>query len=135
MISFIEKYPKFYQLFRYGIVGVLNNLLGYALYLLITFFWLEPKLTITLLYPVGIAIAYYTHAKYSFAYQAGGMAVKIKFFMAYLVGYAINYLMLFVFSDKLNFSHQIVQAVAVFVVGGALFIMLKYLVFTVKIKV
>ncbi len=34
------------QVVRYGVVGVLNNLLGYLIYLLVTWLWLDPKIAL-----------------------------------------------------------------------------------------
>ena len=45
--------PALVQLARYGVVGVVTNLAGYLVYLFLTWFWLEPKLAVSILYPVG----------------------------------------------------------------------------------
>lgn len=119
----------FRQVIRYGVVGVLNNLLGYLIYLLITFFWLDPKVAVSILYPVGAATAYFGHSKYSFSYQGQGISPFFRYVVAHIVGYGVNILMLFILSDKLMFPHQAVQASAIFVVGGILFLMFKYFVF------
>ncbi len=50
------------QVARYGVVGVISNLLGYLLYLLVTWLWLEPKVAVTLMYPIGAVAAYFGHA-------------------------------------------------------------------------
>ena len=130
MLSYIKKYPKIYHLLRYGIVGVLNNLLAYAIYLLVTYFWLDPKLTITLLYPVGIAVAYFTHAKYSFTERSGGNWGIFRFLISYLFVYVVNIFMLNVLADRLGFPHQIVQIFAIIVISAILYLLLKYFVFT-----
>ena len=59
------------QFIRYGIVGLLSNLLGYMIYLLITWLGVDPKLTVTLFYPLAATIAYSGHAQYSFSYKGG----------------------------------------------------------------
>lgn len=117
------------QVIRYGVVGVLSNLLGYLIYLLITFFWLDPKVAVSILYPVGAATAYFGHSKYSFSYQGQGISPFLRYVAAHFVGYGVNILMLFMLSDKLMLPHQVVQASAIFVVGGILFLMFKYFVF------
>jgi len=92
-------------------------------------FWLDPKVAITILYPVGVAAAYCGHSKYSFSYQGNSNNALLRFSVAHLVGYRVNLLMLFILSDKLKLPHQAVQALAIFVIAGILFLMCKYFVF------
>lgn len=117
------------QVARYGVVGVLNNLLGYLIYLLVTWFWLDPKVAVTLLYPVGALTAYFGHAKYSFAYSGSTSNGVSRYVIAHLIGYSVNVLMLYVLSDRLLLPHQIIQAVAIVVVAGILFLLFRYFVF------
>lgn len=125
----MSKFPVIFQIIRFAIVGTLNNLLGYVVYLLLTYFWLEPKVAVSILYPVGVLVAYVSHAKYSFAHHGKHTGAIVRFFIAQFLGYGINLFMLYFFSDRLGFPHQIVQAFAIVVVGGALFLMLKFFVF------
>jgi putative flippase GtrA len=117
------------QIFRYGVVGVLNNLLGYGIYLLVTFFWLEPMVAISMLYPVGAITAYFGHSKYAFAYQGKHTYALVRYIIAHLIGYGVNFLMLYILWEKLKFPHQAVQAVAIVVVAGVLFLLFRYFVF------
>lgn len=117
------------QMMRYGIVGILNNLIGYLIYLALTWLWLEPKLAVTLLYPIGALTGYFGNAKYAFTYDGHFANGLLRYIIAHFVGYFVNIALIYVFSDKLLFPHQIVQAVAIFVVAGVLFILFKYFVF------
>lgn len=123
------KLPALYQLARYGIVGILNNLLGYLIYLIITFFLLDPKIAISLFYPIGAVTGYLGHMKYSFTYHGKNTNAWGRYFFTYLIGYVINLMMLWILSDIFHFPHQAVQALAIFIVAGVLFFMLKYFVF------
>jgi len=114
---------------RYGFVGVLNNLLGYLIYLLMTFLGVDPKIAITILYPVGATAAYFGHSKYSFSYRGRYTNALPRYILSHVVGYGVNFAMLFILSDKLKLPHQLVQASAIFVVAGVLFLMFKYFVF------
>jgi len=130
MNTLMLKFPALHQVIRYGVVGVLNNLFGYLIYLLVTFIWLDPKVAITIFYPLGAITAYFGHSKYSFARHVGNRVnTTIRFSLAYFVGYGVNFLMLLILADKLKYPHQLVQVVAIFVVAGFLFLMLKYFVF------
>lgn len=123
------KFPVLLQIIRYGVVGIINNLLGYFIYLFITFFWLDPKVAITLFYPIGALTAYFGHLKYSFSYQGRKVSSMFRYGFTYFIGYGINLMMLFILTDKLKFPHQVVQALAIPLVAAFLFIMLKYFVF------
>jgi putative flippase GtrA len=114
---------------RYGFVGAANNLAGYLIYLLITWLGVDPKIVITVLYPVGTLTAYFGHSRYSFSYRGWNTKAFMRYCVSYLVGYGVNFLMLSILSDKLGFPHQAVQALAVFIVAGIVFLMLKYFVF------
>ena len=117
------------QVIRYGVVGVINNTWGYLIYLLVTWLGLEPKLAITLLYPIGAVTAYFGHAKYSFAYRGKAVSGIWRFVIAQLTGYTVNVVTLHVFSDLLGFPHQLVQAASIFIVAGVLFVLFRYYVF------
>lgn len=123
------KFQSLKQLIRYGVVGLLNNLLGYLFYLFITFFWLDPKVVITIFYPLGAVTTYFGHLKYSFSYQGRSSHTLLRYALAYLIGYGANLMMLFIFSDQLKLPHQAVQALAIPLVAGGLFLMLKFFVF------
>lgn len=117
------------QVVRYGMVGVLNNLLGYLIYLLITWLWLDPKVAVTLMYPIGAVTAYFGHSRYSFAYSGRTSRGILRYAIAHLIGYGANIGMLYVFSDRLGFPHQLVQALAIVAVAGILYLMFRYFVF------
>ncbi|WP_341743791.1 GtrA family protein [Azonexus hydrophilus] len=117
------------QVVRYGVVGVLNNLLGYLIYLLVTWLWLDPKMAVTLMYPIGAVTAYFGHAKYSFAYIGRTSHGIARYTIAHLIGYGANISFLYLFSDRLGYPHQIVQAVAIVAVAGILYILFRYFVF------
>jgi putative flippase GtrA len=54
------------QFAKYGAVGLAANGIGYAVYLLVTWMWLDPKVAITLLYPFRAIIGYFGHANIAF---------------------------------------------------------------------
>jgi len=118
------------ELRKYGVVGIINNLLGYLIYLLLTWFWLDPKLVVTLMYPIGAVTAYFGHAKYSFPYNGSHMRGIARYIIVHLMGYATNVGMLYLFWNRLGYSHQLVQAGAIVVVAFMLFFLFRYFVFS-----
>jgi putative flippase GtrA len=117
------------QVVRYGVVGVLNNLLGYLIYLLITWLWLDPKVAVTLMYPIGAVTSYFGHARYSFAYSGRPSNGIARYAISHVIGYGANIGMIYVFSDRLGYPHQLVQAAAIVAVAGILYLLFRYFVF------
>jgi len=115
--------------FRYSVVGILNNLWGYFFYLFVTWMGLNPKLTVTILYPIAATTAYIAHSKYSFKYQGRRTSSQFRFIIAQFFGYIVNIMMLSILVERFGYPHQMVQAAAIFVVGGVLFILFRYYVF------
>lgn len=117
------------QLFRYGLVGVVTNLLGYLIYLLITFFGVEPKVLITFMYPLGAAIGFIGNRQWAFAHKGAAWKSIFRYCAAHFLGYLMNLSILFLFVDQLGYPHQWVQAVAIILVAGYLFVTFKFFVF------
>jgi putative flippase GtrA len=121
------------QLIRYGLVGVVSNTAIYFVYLLITYLGLEPKTAMTLVYIVGAIIGFIGNRKWTFAHRGDSSGAALRYVPAHLSGYLLNFLILFTFVDRLGFAHQWVQAVAIMIVAGFLFIVFKYFVFRERI--
>ncbi|WP_375227394.1 GtrA family protein [Roseobacter sp. S98] len=125
-----EKYKTLLnQLLRYAVVGVASNLAGYLLYLLVTYLWLPPKQAMTLLYAVGATVGYVGNRRLTFSYRDGVAASALRYSIAHLGGYFFNLALLLIFVDRLGYSHQLVQAIAIFLVAPYLFLAFKYYVF------
>lgn len=117
------------QLIRYALVGIASNLVGYLVYLLITFWGVEPKKTMTLLYIVGATTGYFGNRQWAFAHNGAVLWSGVRYLMAHLCGYLINLYLLMLFADDLGYPHQYVQAAAIVAVAGFLFLAFKYFVF------
>ena len=75
------------QLSRYAVVGLALNSLGYLLYLLLTFVGMEPKIAMSLLYAVGVALSFYFNRNWSFGHQGLVSVAFLRYMIAYLFGY------------------------------------------------
>lgn len=118
------------QLLRYAMVGLAINVSGYLVYLLITYFGLTPKITVTMLYFVGALAGFWGNRKLTFMHQGSVFGAGARYAAAHGLGYLINLAILILFVDSLGYPHQWVQAVAVFVVAGYLFLAFKFFVFS-----
>lgn len=117
------------QLFRYAIVGIANNVAGYMVYLLITYLGATPKISMTLLYTVGASIGFWGNRKLTFAHEGSVLGAGVRYLIAHCFGYCINLAILLIGVDQLGYAHQLVQAIAIFVVAAFLFITFKFFVF------
>ena len=132
MVEFLKNKFKILplrQLLRFGIVGVLSNLIGYLVYLLITYLGVGPKLTVSLLYPIGTYMSFVGNKSWTFGIKGRSIRPGLKHILVYALGYLLNFLILMVFVDYLGFAHQLVQFVAIFVVALFLFVAMKFFVF------
>jgi putative flippase GtrA len=120
------------QLIRYCFVGVISNLTIYFIYLIITHLGVEPKKAMTLVYVIGATIGFIGNRKWTFAHLGSFSAAFLRYVVAHLCGYLLNFLILFTFVDRLGYAHQWVQAAAIIIVAGFLFIIFKYFVFSVN---
>jgi putative flippase GtrA len=123
------------QLIRYGIVGVASNATIYALYLAVTWFGVEPKLAMTVLYMVGVAQSFVFNKKWSFRFSGSTAPALTRYLIAYTIGYGVNLVALMAFVDRLGLPHQFVQGVMIVVVAGLLFLAQRYWVFPPNFKI
>lgn len=117
------------QLLRYASVGLAANLIGYVVYLALTFFSVEPKIAMTAVYLAGLTASYLGNSQWTFTQSRGTLSTMIGYGCAHVFGYAINFCLLYIFVDLFGYPHQIVQAVAIVVVACFLFVVFKTLVF------
>ncbi len=117
------------QLIRYALVGAASNAAAYIVYLLLTGLGAKPKTAMTLVYIVAGCIGFIGNRKWTFAHSGSASRAALSYVLAHVLGYLLNFLILFTFVDRLGYAHQRVQAAAILIVAGYLFIMFKYIVF------
>ena len=121
------------QFLRFVVVGVISNSIGYALYLASTFVGVPPKLAMTVLYLIGALASYIGNRRLTFNSTDTIWSSGIRYVAAHSVGYAINFMILTVFSEQYGYPHQYVQIFAMGVVAVYLFVTLKFFVFRVSV--
>lgn len=127
--GFLSRQNPYRQFFSYAFVGVLTNLLIYGLYLLLTSLWGAPKFTMSALYFLGATIGFLANRRFTFRHDGGIGVTGIRYLLAQVGGYLLNLVLLLLFVDWFDFPHQIVQAIAIVVVGILLFVVLRIFVF------
>lgn len=123
-------HAKWGQLLRYALVGIATNLVGYGIYLLLTTFVLPPKATMTILYTTGAVLGFIGNRQFTFGHKGKLSRAALRYTVVHLLGWAMNYTLLYVLSDQLGYPHQLVQAIAVIVIAGYLFFVLRHFVFS-----
>ncbi len=117
------------QIFRYGVIGVASNLMGYSVYFLITYLGGTPKLTMSLLYVIVAIISFFGNHKLTFSYKGSLLGSGARYVITHCFGFLINFTILVIMVDILGYPHQWIQAGAILVVAIFLFIALKFFVF------
>ena len=117
------------QLILFGVVGVVTNVIGYLLYLLVTSAGLTPKLTMSFLYVVGSVLGFVGNRHLTFQRSGETFSAGIRYAIAYFLGYLINVAILIIFVDHLEFDHRIVQGIAILIIAVLLFVLLRTFVF------
>lgn len=120
------------QVIRYGIVGVVQNAVGYGIYLFFTWLGADPKLVVGVSYPIAILVSFLGNKKYTFGHKGGIAGTGGRFLLAQACSCGINLGMLAIGVDWLGYPHQLVQLAAIFVCAGFLFLALKFYVFAVR---
>lgn len=117
------------QALRYFVVGICANLGLYGLYLLITFSGAGHKITMTVLYWLGVLLTFIFNRNWTFSHQGRIPRAFIAYAGIYAFGYLINFAGLYFLVDRLGYRHEWVQGGLVFLVAAVLFMLQKFFVF------
>ncbi|MGN6580943.1 MAG: GtrA family protein [Bordetella sp.] len=117
------------QIFSFVLIGVLTNLIGYGIYILLTYYGVTPKFTVTILYPIGATIGFFANRRFTFQHNGRMGVAGVRYLVVQILGYLLNIFMLAFFVDKLGFPHQIIEAFAIAVVAIFLFVSSRLFVF------
>jgi putative flippase GtrA len=116
--------------FRYALVGLLSNAGGYAIYLIVTWLGVSPKTAMSCLYFVGASLGFLGNRHWVFSHRGKVLTSLFRYGLAHLLGYGLNFFMLMLFVDQFGYPHQLVQAAAIFLVAGVLFLTFRFFVFS-----
>lgn len=122
------------QFIRYASVGIASNLSLYLAYLLLTASGIGHKTAMTSLYALGVLMTFVANRAWSFKHKGAMHTALVRYAAASLFGYALNWLFLWTAVDILRLPHQAVQAIAICIVAGCLFLLNKFWVFAPRIQ-
>lgn len=118
-----------HQFISYAFIGLVSNFLGFGCYYVLTYLFSSPKLTMTLLYSIGSIVSFFANRRFTFKHSGQIGVSGIRFVLVQFLGYLLNLSLLLLFVDYLGYKHQMVQAIAIFVVAIFLFVLSRYFVF------
>lgn len=118
------------QLINYTIIGLLTNFFGYSFYLLLTYYYNSPKFIMSLTYAICASLSFFANKEFTFNYKGSIKNTGFRYLITQILGYSLNFLLLFLLVDIYKYNHQIVQAVSIFIVAVFLFLLSRYFVFS-----
>jgi putative flippase GtrA len=117
------------QLARFGVVGVASNLALYPVFLLLLHLGLHSTAAMTVTYAMGMLQTYLLQRGWTFRHAGRASRSAWRYALLYGAGYLLNFLLLYWLSDGMGLPAPYVQAGAIFVVAGMLFLVQKFWVF------
>lgn len=133
-------YTRFYaiklikQMIRFGVVGLMSNVLLYVLYLFFTVMGMGHKTAMTLLFVAGTLQTFVFNKHWTFEHQGIVRASFAKYLLTYFFAYILNLAALFFFADQLGYEHQIVQGLMIVFIAVVLFILQRYWIFRASVS-
>lgn len=111
------------QLIKFGWVGVLNTVLGYAIFFVcIYIFKLHYSLALIIEYIFGISNSYIWNKLWTFKSKNRANKEIFKFIIVYIISLVFNYAILFLLIDILNIKAAISQIIALIIIFPITFI-------------
>lgn len=120
------------QLNRYFFVGVLVNIIGYIIYVLLAYFGITPAKSMSILYVVGALLGFYFNRSFTFQYDGKVSYAICRYVLVLMIGYLLNLSIFFIFIDMFGYPHYFVQAIAIIVVAFFMFMMSRIFVFSMR---
>ena len=114
----------------FGLVGVFSNLILYLVFLGITWLGVDPKLAMTILYATGVLQTFFVNRRWTFSHAGSPTRSFCRYLLLHLGCYLLNLALLYWLVDNAQLSAPWVQAGAVLLNAGLLFLAQKYWVFT-----
>ena len=122
------------QFLRYGLIGLTANAIGYGLYLSMTHFGVGYKISMSLLYFMGLLQTFVFNKRWTFRHHGDIARTFWKYFLLYAGGYALNLCAMIVLVDQMALMHQWVMLGLMLLMPLVFFGGQKYWVFRTETK-
>lgn len=118
-----------HRLARFIVIGVANNLIGYGAFVVLSLVGVAAVPAMTVSYVIGMVISFIGNRKWTFGYRGSIVLTLVRFAAANVVGYGVNYALLWLFVSLLGLPQIPVQLFATCSVAVCTFLMMRLWVF------
>ena len=118
------------ELVRFGITGVMSNVVLFLGYVLLTELGVGHKTAMTALYLLGVIQTFVFNRQWTFRHSGPLTLPMLRYLAVYALGYFVNLFCLMLFVDFLGMPHLIVQASVILPIAALIFVLQKYWVFS-----
>lgn len=116
------------QVVSFGIIGVINNVALYGVYLLLTFLGVNVLLAMTLVFCGGVLLSWLLNGRFTFKRRLTSINAK-RMGVAYVVAYVANALLLGLSHYVFSLPHEAIQGVIMVLLAVGLFFAQRHWVF------
>ena len=118
-----------HKLTRFVVIGVANNLVGYAVFVVLSLFGVSAIPAMSVSYAMGMVISFTGNRKWTFGHRGSVVRALTRFLIANAVGYGLNFGLLWIFVKSLGLPQIPVQFFATGGVALCTFLMMRLWVF------
>jgi putative flippase GtrA len=118
-----------HKLAKFIVVGVANNLVGYGAFVVLSLLGVAAIPAMTVAYVIGMVISFTGNRKWTFGHRGSLVPTLVKFAVANLLGYGVNFALLRLFVSQLGLPQIPVQFFATGCVALCTFLMMRLWVF------
>jgi putative flippase GtrA len=117
------------RVLKFGVVGVVNNAVGYGLFVVLSLAGVGHVEAMTASYLVGMAISFWGNRSWTFGHRGSIWSTVSRFVAANLIGYAVNFVVLNAFVTGAGVPQIPAQLVATAIVAVCTFTLMRMWVF------
>ena len=118
-----------HKLTRFVVIGVANNLVGYATFVVLSLLGVSAIPAMSVSYGMGMVISFTGNRKWTFSHRGSVGRALGRFLIANAVGYGLNFGLLWIFVKSLGLPQIPVQFFATGCVALCTFLMMRLWVF------
>lgn len=117
------------SILRFFIVGIFVNLLLYFLYLFLENQHYGHKVSMTIVYIIGVCISFLLNSTFTFKGSLHWSNSFLRYLLLYLIAYILNYSILVYGVDMSHYPHEFVQGGAVILIAAFSYLGQRFIVF------
>lgn len=115
-----------FETMRFGLVGVLNTIVGYGVYYILIKFKLYYMIALLTSHIVGVIHSYFWNKYYTFKSRRKSKSELLKFISVYAVTFLVNLGILTFLVEVLGMGREIAGLIALVIVTGLSFLGHKF---------